>query len=76
VERQLERAGGVRHTGADRSGGRGQRRSVHQVHAARQEPNRSDTVDDDVQERQFRVGDYQCEGRAVHAVDDQDEFLG
>jgi len=66
----------VRLAAVDRSGGRGQRRGVHQVHAARQEQNRSDRVDGDVQERQVRVGDHRCEGRAVHAVDDQDEFLG
>jgi len=66
----------VRRTAVDRSGGRGQRRGVHQVHSAWQEPNRSDRVDDNVQERQVRVGDHRCEGRAVRAVDDQDEFLG
>jgi len=76
VENQRECEGGVHRAADDRSGGRGQRRGVHQVHAARQEPNRSDHVGDDVQERQSRVGDHWCEGRAVRAVDDQDEFLG
>jgi len=70
VERQRECACGVRRAAVSRSGVRGQRRGVHQVHAARQEPNRSDHVDGDVQERQSLVGDLRREGRAVRAVDD------